>query len=591
MKTAIARIILLCAATAPMLPAAAQSLKKEINVRHESAPERIDSRRLPINPLITLPQSKAHNLRYSSRDVSIDIPESLTPLAPTSYGDTLPSSPFRGYASLGFMAAYNLDVSAGYRFFDTDRTRLNAWLQYNGTAYRPDETNDYVRRHTATVGANLHRAVGRESYVDASLDYTFARYNTLPLSLELDRLGRFSYQTAHRFNASALWSINRADFFGGLGAGFSRFSYADQVPYIGNITGGNAGQAAAAAENVVRVLATLGGTAGDSQRLGIDMDLSVVCNSPSSLLTWGWMTSQPEMTMIISGGRDSWKHGLATFAPYYRFSVNSFDLNLGALVQLTINSGKAFHIAPNASATWRPVADFNLYVKARGGEVQNTLASLYDVSPYTTSLLNYGNSHVPLTAEAGFTIGPWRGGYVGLSATYARANDWLMPASGPDGCIGTWFQPVNMRGYKIAVSAGYTYRSLIALSLRGEMAPQKYDSGYYLWRDRARYVVDADVTVTPIRPLDVTLGWSFRARRSQALIWGERTSAETEPQIQARLVPLGSLSDLHLRANYRFNTRWSAFASASNLLNRNYSLIGLMPAQGITGLVGANYNF
>lgn len=588
MKTAIARIILLCAAAAPVVPTSAQSLKKEINVRHESAPERIDSRRLPINPLVTLPQSKAQNLRYSSRDVSIDIPETVTTLAPASYGDTLPSSPFRGYASLGFMAAYNLNFSAGYRLFDTDRTRLNAWLQYNGTAYRPDALAEYVRRHTATVGANLHHAVGRESYVDASLDYTFARYNALPIDVTTDRL---TYQTVHRLNASALWSVNRADFFGGLGVGFSRFSYSDQLPYIGGIMGGNDGLPAVASENIVRVLATLGEIAGDSQRLGIDMDLSVVCNSPSSTISWCWPSWMNDMALSINGGRDAWKHGLATFAPYYRFSVNSFDLNLGALVQLTINSGKAFHIAPNASATWRPVTDFNLYVKAGGGEVQNTLASLYDVTPYSTSLLNYGNSHVPLTAEAGFTIGPWRGGYVGLSATYARANDWLMPATGPDGYPGTWFQPVNMRGYKIAVSAGYTYRSLLALTLRGEIAPQKYDSGYYLWRDRARYVVDAGVTVTPIRPLDITLGWTFRGRRSQAVVWGDRTSTLDEPLLQSRLLPLGSLSDLHLSANYRFNARWSAFASASNLLNRNYTLIGLMPGQGITGLVGANYNF
>ena len=589
MKTAIARLTLLCAAAAA-LHTSAQSLKKEINVRHESSPERIDSRRLSINPLITLPQATAQHLRYSARDVRIDIPEAVTTLSPASFGDTLPSSPFRGYASLGFMAAYNLDLSAGYKLFDTDRTRLNAWLQYNGTAYRNDDISNYVRRHTATAGMSLRQAVGRESFIDASLDYTFARYNTLPFTDDFDRPESLHYQNIHRLNASALWSMNRAEFFCGIGAGYSRFSYSDQVPYIGSVVGGNSGQPDVAGENVFRVLATLGGNASDSQRIGIDMDLSIVSNSASADLSWAWtVTSQPDLAPSVYNGRDSWKHGLATFAPYYRFSVNQFDLDLGALVQLTINSGKAFHIAPNASATWRPSSSFNLYVKAGGGEVQNTLASLYDVTPYSTSLLNYHNSHVPLTAEAGFTLGPWRGAYVGVSAAYARANDWLMPAFNPNSELSTWFAPVNMRGYKLAVSAGYNFRSLLALSLRGEMAPQKYDRGYYLWRDRARYVLDASLTVTPVKPLDITIGWTYRGNRRQAELWAEGTP--DEPVLRSNMVSLGNISDLHVNANYRFNTRWSAFASASNILNRKYMLVGLMPAQGLTGLVGANYNF
>ena len=78
MKTTIARITLLCTAAAAALHASAQSLQKEITVRHESAPERIDSRRLPLNPLVTLPKSTASNLRYSSRDIRIDVPQTLT---------------------------------------------------------------------------------------------------------------------------------------------------------------------------------------------------------------------------------------------------------------------------------------------------------------------------------------------------------------------------------------------------------------------------------------------------------------------------------------------------------------------------------
>ena len=100
---------------------------------------------------------------------------------------------------------------------------------------------------------------------------------------------------------------------------------------------------------------------------------------------------------------------------------------------------------------------------------------------------------------------------------------------------------------------------------------------------------DAALTVTPIKPLDVTVGWTYRGKRSQAEIWA--TGDFESPVFHSALLPLGNISDLHLDVAYRFNSRWSAFGSASNLLNRKYALIGMMPAQGIHGLVGANYNF
>ena len=152
---------------------------------------------------------------------------------------------------------------------------------------------------------------------------------------------------------------------------------------------------------------------------------------------------------------------------------------------------------------------------------------------------------------------------MGDPATRARANDWLMPVANSYSDLSTSFHPVDMKGYKLAVNAGYTYRSLLALTLRAEMAPQKYDKGYYLWRDRARYVFDAALTVTPIKPLDVTVGWTYRGKRSQAEIWA--TGDFESPVFHSALLPLGNISDLHFDVAYRFNSRWSAFGSASNL--------------------------
>ncbi len=107
-----------------------------------------------------------------------------------------------------------------------------------------------------------------------------------------------------------------------------------------------------------------------------------------------------------------------------------------------------------------------------------------------------------------------------------------------------------------------------------------------MWRDRAKTVVNADLRVTPIERLDVTLGWEYRGNRASMARYisdaGESEVLRTS---------LGSVSNINAGALYRITPRWSVFLKGENLLNRHYTLIGGMPAQGITGLAGVTYKF
>lgn len=51
------------------------------------------------------------------------------------------------------------------------------------------------------------------------------------------------------------------------------------------------------------------------------------------------------------------------------------------------------------------------------------------------------------------------------------------------------------------------------------------------------------------------------------------------------------MSNLTLGADYAITPQVSVFATGENLLNRKFYLIGGVPAQGITGLVGVTYKF
>lgn len=120
----------------------------------------------------------------------------------------------------------------------------------------------------------------------------------------------------------------------------------------------------------------------------------------------------------------------------------------------------------------------------------------------------FKNSHVPVTVEGGVTFGPMRGVSVEVSWLYAAANDWLMPVVPEDGL--TIFTPTKMRGYRFRGALGYRYGTRMELKLAYETAPQGPSRGYYLWRDRARHLVSADLRVCPVKQLDVTVGWEYR---------------------------------------------------------------------------------
>ena len=159
--------------------------------------------------------------------------------------------------------------------------------------------------------------------------------------------------------------------------------------------------------------------------------------------------------------------------------------------------------------------------------------------------------------------------------------------------MSTIFVPSNMKGFKFMAAVGYNWRNTVDLSAKFEMAPRRNNRGYYQWRDRAREVATIDLRVTPIKPLDITLGWEYRGGRRMNfdLFYPGNVMNGIEGKADMRMESLGIISNLKAGALYRITPQWSAFLRGENLLNRKTLLIGGMPGQGITGLVGATYKF
>ena len=578
------KLLPLFAAVMP-LAISAQQLKKEITVERDVVPEQREATRIGFTPRISLRPVALKQLSFSETGVTSRVPASITVLDPAAYADSIYISPYRGYASVGFMPMYNAAFSAGYRIVDTNRTRLGAWLQYDGTAYRhdwdalligdgeicgtvPSITPTYFRRNTATAAISLAQRFATRSELDVDVDYTFARYNyARPYGWR-----RYN-QNVNRLNTSALWTSGINDLTYSIGAGFSRFAFVKSLPFefANSIYDMDVDVLKPVRENKIDVNGALRADFDDNSMAQLSVDFSSLSANRSSVYipyTFDPITGNTENARLLNGG--SFSTWLLRLTPRYRYTSGVVTIDLGVKVDLTHHAGKAFHIAPDVTIGLNPSQKFAVSIKAGGGEVQNSVASIYDVTPYILPIYAYSNSHIPFTLDASVTVGPFSGAYLELFGGYAKANNWMMPSfQSMTPIVG-----MDVKGWHAGAALGYRYGAKFDMRASVETAAHSDgDNVYYLWRDRASVVVDASVKYSPITPLDVTLGYDLRANR------------------KVESVNYGSLSNLKAGATWRFNPRLSVFLKGENLLNHSYTLIGDVPAQGITGLVGVAYKF
>ncbi|MDE5745191.1 MAG: TonB-dependent receptor [Paramuribaculum sp.] len=535
--------------------AGAQSLNKEIKVERDIVPEYRDADRLPISPVISLPAITRPELKYSLVDRHVGVTPSLFTLP---VGDPLIDEPavYPGYASVGYMPLFNAGVSAGYRFIDTGKTALGAWMQYNGRIYNsnlgddavyPNEKSNDYKEHTASLGVNLKHRTGADAILTAFADYSYYHYSAPALLNDS--------QGVNNVNTILSWKKDGGEgLFYGVGGGFSRFAFINQ-----NKCSDNNGQIYLYRAPIRQNKFNLNGATG--------INISKESNADVGL-DFTYLHTPMSVTDNVSATLNTW---LLRLTPRYRYEVRDLSVDLGVKIDITHGGGKAFHIAPDVKAVYRPLGFLGVNFKAGGGEIQNTASSIYFDMPYMEQLIAYENSHVPLTLDAGLTVGPFKGAYLEIFGGWAKANEWIMPFG--NASIG--LAPVNVSGWHGGVVAGYRHSSTLETKISAEFASGNNNivHSYYLWRDRAKCVIDATVIYSPIEKLDLSLRYLLRGKR------------------KAGNESLGSVNSANLGAKYKINDRVSVFLDGENLFNKRFHYIGGVPSQGITGLAGVTLKF
>lgn len=546
------------------LVAIAENLSKEITLEKDIVPEQTEVSRLNITPQISLPEIKSKKLKFSERKVASPVSPSLSFLEPIAYADTLPVSPYKGYIALGYFPGYNLGLSAGYDILSTEKTLLSGWLQFNGKYYKGDNISREdigLRSNIGTLGLSFDHKVNEKSLFSASFDYTFGRYNN-PLNV-----GDYN-QNVHKINLGAGWQsqINNVNY--NIEIGYGHFGY------------GNAGvssMVSAMDENAFEPLREHkfnlnGGLSlefSDNNFAGLDLDFTYLDYNRRSVIISTSLGSQ-----IISG--DGFHKGGFTLNPYYKYVGDKANLKIGAVLDFAFNVDNVIYFAPDVELNWMPSNMVALYAHLKGGMVYNTLGSLWDYSIYSAPMFGYNSSHIPVDLKFGLNLGTWKGLSFDIFGRYSVANDWFMPVVTED-ILNYWC--VDLKGFVFGASIGYEYRDIVDFDMGIQVAPQSYDEGFYMWRDRAKLVFDADLKVRPIKNLTINIGYEYRADRMVI------------NQDETILQELGNINNLKVGVDYRLTSQFSLFAQLENILNKKCNLVYNIPAQGFTGLVGVSYKF
>lgn len=545
--------------------ASAQTLKKEITIDKEIVPEQRAATRLNVTPRLHQPTVKQSRLEMSDRSTASAVPTMVDRLEPArEAADTAAAQ--RGYVAGGYFPSCNYGLSAGYRIVENDETRGGVWLQLDGTDYdRKDlagEKHSYSRT-AFTVGGDFARRLNKRLKLEATAAYSYLDYNRGWLeSAGNQGVQRFGIDAGLAgYSQQCDYKIMAEVGYTGFGKVDSLYFAGDDVKTVGELDFG--------------VVGGVSSPIGDGSRFGLNVAARFNRYSHFN----GWQLSDSCVAVSAGGSKTL---GVVKFNPYWSMRGDELSATVGLDIDLAVNSGRFANAAPHVAFNWTPRAAGSLVTltaDVTGGVHANTLGSLLDYTPYVNSTMAYKHSRVPLDAVVGVTVGPFAGTSIGVKAGYSIADDWLMPVV-VDGA--NLWDRMDLKGWRAGATVTHSSRWIKELTLSYDYAPNSGDKGYYLWRDHANHAVDAEVTVSPLKELDVTVGFESR--------WG-RNVLGYESQGGVYGISLGRSNNLSLGAVYRLNGRVSIFARGENLLDTESYMLYDIPAQGVTGLVGATYKF
>jgi hypothetical protein len=528
----------------------AQDLSTEVVVDRTVTPkERAATRLAGLTPSINLPKPEPLSLASADYSALAPVVRSYTRLEPSAGAETPEKSPYRGYFSIGYFPLYNLGISAGYRAIDNERMVLNVYGQFNGESYKYllNDTKLNPKYNIGAIGGDFAMKVNEKSTLSAAAG-VYLGSNSAPWR---------SGQSLGGGSIALGWESKAGNLEYEATANVDIDSYGDYTLKLPT-------------DSLANSLAQQRYQLEGGVALPIDENMHIGLDFEGDFLHSGMAELGEEYYSDVASTL-----GIIAFTPYYRVGDTTYDIRIGAKVDFTTGGEEAgVSIAPDVHIDWMPMSQLAIAAKFGGGSVLNSQRQMRNISPYLTATSALGRSEVPITADLDICIGPFYGFSATMFGGFAKAESWLMPdAIMPAAPI---FAGRDIKGWHAGLRLDYQ-GSIFNVNASGEIAPSKAEKAYYLWRDRAKYVLKAGADFTGVKNLAVGIGYEYRGHR-RAYIGEEALN-------------LGNVNNLSLHANYAFTPRFSVFANLDNILARRYSVVpGLLSAR-MQGLVGVALRF
>lgn len=515
----------------------AQELNENVSVEGVYKPEIIRQERLAAFPLRPEVVPSLPSLSYDEKGRLIDFGNTLTPMAATVWNAQRELIRNRGYVSLESGSYLNSNISAGYRFIDTDETTVGAWLQYNSTSLfslgsRDNGDRRYRRRYDASAGVygtHLFEDKGRLS-VSARYGFDYFNYYGVAPEVVMDggpgrHLGGQTYQAANEFNIKVGWDAQSSKSL--------LWRAAAEVNYLGfrdlllpkNETSrldylSIPGQR----ETDLRLTGGFQMPWENGSRIGLDGAFDFL------------MYSGADRESVISTPAENYAN--LTLTPYYGFRRGLLNIRLGADVDLTFNAGTEgaryhlFHIAPDFRFDWRKDC-VGFYLHVLGGSELQTLSMLRQRDYYMMPvLLNTRPVYSPVDAVLGATLGPVAGFTANFSVAYKISNHvplggwytyWLEESHNPlsgkwdttaQGGILSADNDMTIKGFSISLNLNYKLAEKFYIDAKGTYQNQNKGTGYFNGYDRPRWTLDCEMGWRPAKRFLIAAEYNLRGVRN-----------------------------------------------------------------------------
>lgn len=458
-----------------------------------------------------------------------------------------PASKYRGYVLGGYAPAHNYAFRAGYKLVNKKSTVLDAHLGLRGFSYKG--WSDFQ-------GA---KATLMRPYAEVDLFHAF-RPSTLLEVRAVASLDRISDNP--RYGADLHHGIGRANLDGRVSARVRGYRLITdfKANYI------EVSDPLKADPDAYSAVFDLTGSFAPVSETGWDVELRLAAQTRQG---------RPQFDERFHRNTCA----IVGLTPGYSFKASRFRFHAGVRLDATFGGNEgAFHAAPRIEAYTMLTRGVHVRLDVAGGEYFNSSARCYAYSPWAVQNYLFANSYSPVDARLELTFGPTDWGSLSFFGRYNRTNDVPMPMIMRQAL--TW-ERVDLYGFSGGAKIRLTPAKWLTADATATFTPEGLHSATADNIDRARFIVNASLTVTPVKDLHLGISYHLRAGRAFYV---------TDPGSTFRR-GIGNISDLRIHAGYRILEPLTVFIAADNILNRRPELLPGLNTRGIHGLLGAVWQF